>query len=41
LVPIPPRLLYERRNVRGSQLKVADTSKLRGKRILVMTGKHR
>jgi hypothetical protein len=38
LVPIPPRLLYERRNVRGSQLKVADTSKLRGKRILVMTG---
>jgi pimeloyl-ACP methyl ester carboxylesterase len=38
LVPIPPRLLYERRNVRGSQLKVADLSKLRGKRILVMTG---
>jgi pimeloyl-ACP methyl ester carboxylesterase len=38
LVPIPPRLLYERRNVRGSQLKVADMSKLRGKRILVMTG---
>jgi pimeloyl-ACP methyl ester carboxylesterase len=38
LVPIPPRLLFERRNVRGSQLKVGDLSKLRGKRILVMTG---
>jgi pimeloyl-ACP methyl ester carboxylesterase len=38
LVPIPPRLLYERRNVRGSQLKVADLSKFRGKRILVLTG---
>ena len=38
LVPIPPRLLYERRNVRGSQLKVADFSKYRAKRILVMTG---
>jgi pimeloyl-ACP methyl ester carboxylesterase len=38
LVPIPPRLLFERRNVRGSQLKVGDLSKLRGKRVLVMTG---
>src|SRR5262249_54411395 len=38
LVPIPPRLLYQRRNVRGSQLKVADLTNYRGKRILVMTG---
>src|SRR5262249_19496731 len=38
LVPIPPRLLYQRRNIRGSQLKVADLSNYRGKRILVMTG---
>jgi pimeloyl-ACP methyl ester carboxylesterase len=38
LVPIPPRLLYERRNVRGSQLKITDFSSYRGKRILVMTG---
>ena len=38
LTPIPPRLLYQRRNVRGSQLKVTDLSNYRGKRILVMTG---
>src|SRR5262249_56054186 len=38
LVPIPPRLLYQRRNIRGSQLKVADLTNYRGKRILVMTG---
>src|SRR5215469_12069004 len=38
LSPIPPRLLYQRRNIRGSQLKVADLSNYRGKRILVMTG---
>jgi hypothetical protein len=38
LTPIPPRLLYERRNIRGSQLKVTDLSNYRGKRVLVMTG---
>ena len=38
LMPIPPRLLYQRRNIRGSQLKVTDLSNYRGKRILVMTG---
>jgi pimeloyl-ACP methyl ester carboxylesterase len=38
LTPIPPRLLYQRRNIRGSQLKVTDLSNYRGKRILVMTG---
>src|SRR5262249_21918739 len=37
LTPIPPRLLYQRRNIHGSQLKVADLSKYRGKRVLVMT----
>jgi pimeloyl-ACP methyl ester carboxylesterase len=38
LTPIPPRLLYQRRNIHGSQLKVTDLSKYRGKRVLVMTG---
>jgi pimeloyl-ACP methyl ester carboxylesterase len=38
LVPIPPRLLYERRNVRGSQLKVGDFTNYRGRRMLVVTG---
>jgi pimeloyl-ACP methyl ester carboxylesterase len=34
LTPIPPRLLYQRRNVHGSQLKVADFSHFRGKRMV-------
>jgi pimeloyl-ACP methyl ester carboxylesterase len=38
LVPIPPRLLYERRNIRGSQLKIGDFANYRGRRILVLTG---
>jgi hypothetical protein len=38
LTPIPPRLLYQRRHIRGSQLKVTDFSSYRGKHILVMTG---
>jgi pimeloyl-ACP methyl ester carboxylesterase len=38
LIPIPPRLLYQRRNIRGSQLKVSDLSNYRGRRILVVTG---
>ena len=31
-------MLYQRRNIRGSQLKIGDLSNYRGKRILVMTG---
>jgi pimeloyl-ACP methyl ester carboxylesterase len=38
LVPIPPHLLYERRNIRGSQLKIGDFANYRGRRILVLTG---
>jgi len=38
LVPIPPRLLYERCNIRGSQLKVDDFANYRDRRILVVTG---
>jgi pimeloyl-ACP methyl ester carboxylesterase len=38
LLPIPPRLLYERRNIRGSQLKIDDFANYRGRRILVLTG---
>jgi pimeloyl-ACP methyl ester carboxylesterase len=38
LTPIPPRLLYQRRNVRGSQLKIGSLDAFRGRRILVMTG---
>jgi pimeloyl-ACP methyl ester carboxylesterase len=35
---IPARLLLERRNVVGSQLRVVDFSKFRGKPVLVLTG---
>jgi len=38
LVPIPPHLLYERRNIRTSQLKVGDFTNFSGRRILVLTG---
>ena len=38
LDPIPPRLMLERRNVGGSQLRVEDFGKFRDKRILVVTG---
>jgi hypothetical protein len=38
LNPIPARLLLERRNVAGSQLRVVDFSKFRGKPVLVLTG---
>lgn len=38
LVPIPPHLLYERRNIRGSQLKIDDFANYRDRRILVVTG---
>jgi pimeloyl-ACP methyl ester carboxylesterase len=32
------RLQYERMNLRGSQLKVADTAKMKGRPVLVVTG---
>jgi pimeloyl-ACP methyl ester carboxylesterase len=38
LRPTPPRLLLERQNVHGSQLRVSDPQKLAGKRVLVITG---
>jgi len=38
LNPIPAPLLLERRNVAGSQLRVVDFSKFRGKPVLVLTG---
>ena len=38
LNPIPARLLLERRNVAGSQLRVVDFSKFRGKPVLILTG---
>ncbi len=37
---IPPRLVYERLNVRGAQLKIERFENFRGKPILVMTGSH-
>ena len=40
LIAIPPRLLLERFNIGGSQLKVADFAHFSGKRVLVMTGTH-
>jgi pimeloyl-ACP methyl ester carboxylesterase len=38
LLPIAPKVLLERQNVHGSQLRVSDPKKLAGKRILVVTG---
>lgn len=38
LVPIPPRLIYERVNVGNNQLKVADYANFRDKRIAVVIG---
>lgn len=38
LIPVPPRLIYQRLNIAGSQLKVRDYSKFAGKRVLVLTG---
>jgi len=40
LVPLPARLLYERQNVQGSQLRLADDADLRGSRALMVTGTH-
>jgi pimeloyl-ACP methyl ester carboxylesterase len=38
LQPLAPRLLYERQNIEGSQIRIRDTSQFRGKPILVVTG---
>jgi pimeloyl-ACP methyl ester carboxylesterase len=38
LLAIPPRLVYERLNIGGSQLKIGRTECLNGKRVLVLTG---
>jgi hypothetical protein len=38
LLPIAPKLLLERQNVHGTQLRVSDPKRLAGKRILVITG---
>jgi pimeloyl-ACP methyl ester carboxylesterase len=37
---IAPRLLYQRQNVDGSQIKVADTASFKDKPILIVTGEH-
>jgi pimeloyl-ACP methyl ester carboxylesterase len=38
LNPVPQRLLYQRMNVKGSQVKITDFSKIKGKRVMIMTG---
>jgi pimeloyl-ACP methyl ester carboxylesterase len=38
LQPIAPRLLYERQNIEGSQIRVRDTGAFRGKPVLIVTG---
>lgn len=38
LLAIPPRLVYERLNIGGSQIRVDRTERLEGKRVLVLTG---
>ena len=40
LVAIPPRMIYQRLNVEGSQHKVADFTNFRGKRVMVLVGTH-
>lgn len=40
LTALSPRILYERLNVEGSQLKIADYSHFAGKPILVLIGTH-
>ena len=40
LQPVAPRLIYQRQNVEGSQIKVSDTSGFRGKPVLIVTGEH-
>jgi pimeloyl-ACP methyl ester carboxylesterase len=38
LIPTAPKLLLERQNVHGTQLRVSNPKKLAGKRVLVVTG---
>jgi len=38
LQPLAPRLLFERQNIDGSQLRVQHTGSFRGKPILIVTG---
>ena len=38
LRPVPPRIVLQRQNVHGSQIRVSDPSRLAGKRVLVITG---
>jgi pimeloyl-ACP methyl ester carboxylesterase len=38
LLPVPERLLFQRMNIRGSQVRVEDPGRLAGKRVLVVTG---
>lgn len=40
LITVPPRLLYERLNVGGSQLKIKNFAPYRDKRALVLIGSH-
>ena len=40
LVPIPVRLIYERQNVRNSQIRVNRNGNFEGKRVLILTGSH-
>ncbi len=40
LLPIPPRLIYQRQNVDGSQLRVDDTANFRDMPVLMITGEH-
>jgi pimeloyl-ACP methyl ester carboxylesterase len=38
LQPLAPRLLYERQNIEGSQIRIRDTGHFRGKPVLIVTG---
>lgn len=38
LIPIPQRLLAERQNIRGTQLRIGDPRRLAGKPVFVITG---
>lgn len=38
LVPVPPRLIWQRNNIENSQLRIEKPGALRGRRVLVLTG---
>jgi pimeloyl-ACP methyl ester carboxylesterase len=38
LQPLAPRLLFERQNIDGAQIKIRDTSAFKGKPVLIVTG---